>query len=391
MATVAAAFPFIEVRIDTSALTPIAERAPGVIAVVGKTPNGAAGGTAQANVPQVTDTAAQVEDLFARVQAGVVTDTALSRSLKTAMLQDPKPSKIYGVRVAGTDYAAALSALEGADDVTFVSLAEEVSVGAQAGANPATDLQALKAHVERMSAEGQKRLGVAMIDPGRAKSATYVADAAGAVSALKSSSSRMVMIAARGVTGDAATAAMAAIAGYEPHISTVLKKVRGISMPLESQYGPTEIKGLSEQEMVPIIDPALIPGTGLHLAEGRTFTSDPSMLFIDQVRTIDAIEFALKAGLIGAIGDARITKAGMTLLKSRFDGILGPLLRRAVIDAYEVRIPVLDILSIPETARNAADNAEVAAARANRRVDVLVTITYGPVVHRLLVTLAPKF
>ena len=25
-------------------------------------------------------------------------------------------------------------------------------------------------------------------------------------------------------------------------------------MPLESQYGPTEIKGLSEQEMVPIID-----------------------------------------------------------------------------------------------------------------------------------------
>jgi hypothetical protein len=391
MATVAAAFPFIEVRIDTSALTPIAERAPGVIAVVGKTPNGAAGGTAQANVPQVVDTAAQVEDLFARVQAGVVTDTALSRSLKTAMLQDPKPSKIYGVRVAGTDYAAALSALEGADDVTFVSLAEEVSVGAQAGANPATDLQALKAHVERMSAEGQKRLGIAMIDPGRAKSATYVADAAGAVSALKSSSSRMVMIAARGVTGDAATASMAAIAGYEPHISTVLKKVRGISMPLESQYGPTEIKGLSEQEMVPIIDPALIPGTGLHLAEGRTFTSDPSMLFIDQVRTIDAIEFALKAGLIGAIGDARITKAGMTLLKSRFDGILGPLLRRAVIDAYEVRIPVLDILSIPETARNAADNAEVASARANRRVDVLVTITYGPAVHRLLVTLAPKF
>jgi hypothetical protein len=391
MATVAAAFPFIEVRIDTSALTPIAERAPGVIAVVGKTPAGVAGGTAQANVPQVVDTAAQVEDLFARVQAGVATDTPLSRSLKTAMLQDPKPSKIYGVRVAGDDYAAALSALEGADDVTFVSLAEEVTVGAQAGANPATNLQALKAHVERMSAEGQKRLGVAMIDPARVKSATYVADATAAVAALKSSSSRMVMIAARGVTGDAATAAMAAIAGYQPHISTVLKRVRGIGMPLASQYGPTEIKGLSEQEMVPIIDPALIPGTGLHLAEGRTFTSDPSMLFIDQVRTIDAIEFALKAGLVGAIGDARITKAGMTLLKSRFDGILGPLLRNAVIDAYEVRIPVLDILSIPEAARNAADNAEVSSARANRRVDVLVTITYGPAVHRLLVTLAPKF
>ena len=52
---------------------------------------------------------------------------------------------------------------------------------------------------------------------------------------------------------------------------------------------------------------------------------------------------------------------------------------------------MLDILSLPETARNAADNADVATARANRRVDVLVTITYGPAVHRLLVTLAPKF
>ena len=67
MATVAAAFPFIEVRIDTSALTPVAERAPGVIAVVGKTPNGVAGGTAAVNAPHVVDTAAQVEDLFARV------------------------------------------------------------------------------------------------------------------------------------------------------------------------------------------------------------------------------------------------------------------------------------------------------------------------------------
>ena len=56
------------------------------------------------------------------------------------MLQDPKPSKIYGVRVGGDDYAAALASLEAADDVTFVSLAEEVSRRRAAGANPATDL-----------------------------------------------------------------------------------------------------------------------------------------------------------------------------------------------------------------------------------------------------------
>jgi hypothetical protein len=388
MATVAAAFPFIEVKIDTSAMTPVAERAPGVIAVVGKTPGGAAGGTAPKNAPQVVSSSAQVEELFAREQAGVVADTPLSTSLKLALMQDPKPSKIYGVRVDGNDYAAALAGLEGADDVTFVSLANETDVG---GVTGPTGLQALKAHVEGMSADGQKRIGVAMIDPARAKSPSYVDDASGAVANLKSDSSRMIMIAARGADGDAATAAMAAIAGYEPHISVVLKRIRGVKIPLESQYGPSEIRGLSEEEIVPIIDPALIPGTSLHLAEGRCFTSDASMLFIDQVRTIDAIEFALKAGLIGTIGDARITRAGMTQLKSRFDGILGPLQRRAVIDAYEVRIPVLEILSIPETARNDADNAEVSAARANRRVDVLVSITYGPAVHRLLVTLAPKF
>jgi hypothetical protein len=388
MATVAAAFPFIEVRIDTSAMTPVAQRAPGVVAVVGKTPGGVAGGTAPKNVPQVVSSSAQVEELFAREQAGVVTDTPLSTSLKLALMQDPKPSKIYGVRVDGNEYAAALSGLEGADDVTFVSLANETDVG---GVSGPTGLQALKAHVEGMSADGQKRIGVAMIDPGRAKSPSYVADASGAVANLKSDSSRMVMIAARGADGDVATAAMAAIAGYEPHISVVLKRIRGVKIPLEQQYGPSEITGLSEQEIVPVIDPALIPGTSLHLAEGRCFTSDASMLFIDQVRTIDAIEFALKAGLIGTIGDARITRAGMTQLKSRFDGILGPLQRRAVIDAYEVRIPVLEILSIPEAARNDADNAEVSAARANRRVDVLVSITYGPAVHRLLVTLAPKF
>src|SRR3954468_18964324 len=144
MATVAAAFPFIEVKIDTSALTPVAERAPGVIAVVGKTAAGAAGGTAPPNVPLAVDTADQVVDLFAREQGGAVTDTPLSRSLKLAMQQDPKPSKIYGVRVAGDDYAAALGGLEGADDVTFVSLAAETSVGAAAGAAAATDLHALK-------------------------------------------------------------------------------------------------------------------------------------------------------------------------------------------------------------------------------------------------------
>ena len=323
---------------------------------------------------------------------GTVAETALYRSLATAFQQDPKPSKIYGVRVGSDSYAAALAGVEAADDVTFVALAEESNVGAAAsGSTPATNLRALKAHVENMSAQGQKRIGVAMVNPATAKSPTYVEDVATVVDALKSDSSRMVMVAARGATGDVATAAMAAIAGYEPHISPVLKRLRGVSTPLAQQYGPSEIKGLSEREMIPVIDPALIPGTGLYMAEGRCFTSDTSLLYVDAVRTLDDIDFRLKAGLIGQVGDARITKAGMTQVKTRTEGILGPLKRRSVIADFEVRIPVLDVLSLPESTWTATDQAEVQTARQNRTVDMLVTITYGPAVHRLLVTLAPKF
>ena len=52
---------------------------------------------------------------------------------------------------------------------------------------------------------------------------------------------------------------------------------------------------------------------------------------------------------------------------------------------------MLDILSVPESSWTETDRSLVVAARANRAVDILVTVTYGPAVHRLKVTLAPKF
>lgn len=94
---------------------------------------------------------------------------------------------------------------------------------------------------------------------------------------------------------------------------------------------------------------------------------------------------------MGVIGDARITKAGLSGVKARTEGILGPLQRAAVIDGFEVTIPVLDILFVPEAARSPADVNAIETARANRQVDMVVSITYGPAVHHLLVTLAPKF
>jgi hypothetical protein len=379
----AVAFPFIEVNIDTSALAPVVQRNPGVLAIVGKTPAGADGGTAAVNSPQVVSELDEAVGFFAKRNTdGTVAATPLFTSIALAMLQDPRPSKIYGVRVDGDNYAAALSALEGADDVTFVALANEPQVAA---------LGALKSHVEAMSAQGQKRIGVAMIDPATPKSPTYAAVVAAAAAALKSDSSRMILIAARGANGDAATAAMAAMAGFPPHVSMVLKRVRGVSIPVESQYGPSEIKALAEAHINPIIDPALISGEGLHFAEGRTFTTDDSLLHIDIVRVLDDVEFRLKAGLVGAVGDARITKFGMTSLKTRVEGILGPLKQAAVIADFEIDIPVLGILNTPETARTPADEAILTTARSERIVDLIVTITYGPAVHRLKVTLSPKF
>ncbi|HET8922554.1 MAG TPA: hypothetical protein VFN26_06110 [Candidatus Acidoferrum sp.] len=391
MATVAAAFPFIEVRIDTSALVPVAQRLPGVIAIVGKTAAGVAGGTAATNKPFVVDTLDQAADLFAK-KNGVVAETDLYRSIKLAMLQDPVPSKIYGVRTDGDKYAAALAALEAVDDVTFVSLANESNVGnAAAGGNPSTGLTALKDHVENMSAQGQKRIGVSMLDPTKGKTNTYVADMSAAVATLKSDTGRMVLIAARGATGDAASAAMAAMAGYKPHISMVLKQVRGIQMPKESQYGPSEIKGLSEANIDPIIQSSLIVGDSLRFGEARIFGTDPGLLYIDIVRTLDDIDFRLKAGLIGQVGDARITKPGMTKLKVRTDEILDPLRVNSVIADYSIDIPVLNVLSVPDSTWSAADRTLVTDSRANRTVDMFVSVTYGPAVHRLKVTLAPKF
>lgn len=388
---IAAAFPYIEVKIVPPE-APVAQRSPGVIAVVGKAPADADGGAAAPNTPMRIDSRDDAASNFAIKDAnGVVKRNALYNSLELALLQEPRPSKVYGVKVVGDDYAAALASLEAADDVTFVSLANETTVGAAAGANPATGLMALKEHVENMSAAGQRRIGFAMVNPTVDKSPTYVTDIVASVENLRSGSSRMAMVAARGAQEDVATAAMAAVAGLDPPTSIVLKPILGVNMPKARQYSPSEIKGLSEKDIIAIIDPVMITGESLHFADGRLFTKNTQLLHMDLVRTLDDIEFRLKAGLIGAIGDARITRPGMTLLKTRVDGILGPLKRNAVIDDYDIQIPVLDILNTPQVGWTAAEQNIVKTARESRSVGMVLTVYYGPAVSRLLVTLVSKF
>src|SRR5215470_647326 len=120
---VTAAFPFIEIRIDTSALQPVAQRSPGVLAVVGTTPAGADGGAVAVNTPTVVSTPAEVHTLFSKVTGGTAASNPLHDALLLALQQDPRPSTVYGVRVGGDAVAAALASLDAADDVTFVVLA----------------------------------------------------------------------------------------------------------------------------------------------------------------------------------------------------------------------------------------------------------------------------
>ena len=109
--TLPAAFPYIQVNINTAGLVPTAQRLPGVIAIVGETPAGADGGTALVNRPEEVASIAHAAQLFAKVSnAGVVTPTTLYESLRLAMLQDPKPSKVYGVRVTAGNHAEGLAA-----------------------------------------------------------------------------------------------------------------------------------------------------------------------------------------------------------------------------------------------------------------------------------------
>lgn len=390
------AFPFVDVDIDTSGLAPVARRAPGVLAIVGVSTLG----TASANVPLVVGSLADAAAKFATVDAnGAVTASSpLYEGLVAAMSQSPGPSKVYGVKAAAAGIPAALASLNAADDVTFVALAGiSASAPPDAGTSATTqnpDVAALFDHVRIAASGGDKRMAVFAIDPAlTATDAGAYADAAEAA-IVDFRSSRSIAIAARGAASGGADAqlscaAAAAIAGQSPATSMVLKRVGGFNIPLEQQYSPSEIEAIASKDIIPIIDPAFIVGPSLHFGDGRCFTDDSTLAYIDVVRLLDDVEFRLKAGLINMIGDARITKSGLISVSVRAQGILGRLLGPGGIDAFEVRIPVLDILRTPRGGWAPTQVNMVSEARNDRQVQMFINIVLGPAVHRLSIQLSP--
>jgi hypothetical protein len=382
------AYPYVDVVVDLKGLLPIATREPGVIAILGMAANGA---PAPQEAPFAIEDAADAKAKFGE-------NSDLARSLAIAFLQRPAASKVYGLSVKTDNEAgwkAGLQALSGVKDVTFVAPANRPVKTVAAGAFDLT--AALKTHCEESSAAGMPRIGVVFVDPALPRTIDYADKVEALVAPYKSDGGRMIVLAARGAVDDAkqqadvAAAGMSAIAGLRPETSILLKPVAGFSIPLESQYGPGEIKALAGKKVVPIIDPVLIPGEGLYFGEGTTLSKGDELAYVDIVRLLDDIDFALKAGLVGLIGDARITRTGVYAVQRRLEAILDGYVLREAITSYRILIDVLPILEKAEAQWSASEQLRIKQARENRVVQAVVVVVIGPAIHRIVVNLQPTF
>ncbi len=111
------------------------------------------------------------------------------------------------------------------------------------------------------------------------------------------------------------------------------------------------------------------------------------MKYIDVVRTVDDVKFRLKARLIATIGNLRITRSGLRSLVAQLEAELDPLVRREVIDDYEVVIPLIALLDKDPDSQTPSETQQIKDARHNRVVEVLVAITYAGAIHRIAMTL----
>src|SRR5262249_3007426 len=171
--------------------------------------------------------------------------------------------------------------------------------------------------VSKTGSDGKERIGVAMLSKDAADPSVITGNM---------SNARMVMVAHKS-TEDAAAAVAGTIAGYEPHISLLLKPV---SLAMDTLFSDSEIDALNTARVNWLTDPALIPGKGLFMGEGYTLGTDAP--YIDITRTLDDISFRLKAQLIRSIGDLRVSRSGLRTLASQITAVVGPLKQREGIE-----------------------------------------------------------
>jgi hypothetical protein len=317
----------------------------------------------------------------------------LGNAIALAFRQTPGPSLIYGVRAAEgppVGWAAALTAVETLE-VQFVVLANvalaSATAAAAAGGTAAGAILQLAQHVVSVSntgGDGMERMGVAML----VKNSTDPTIVSGDLA-----TDRMVYVAHKS-TQDVAAAVAGTIAGYEPHISMLLKPVNVSSDSFPASAIDTLNGAETNFDSPPagqgvnwLADPVLIPGRGVYLGEGYTGNPGGGVKFIDVRRTIDDISFRLKARLINSIGNVRISRSGLRALLAQMEAELDPLVAREVIDGYTIVIPILLLLEKNPATLTASELAQISAAHANRLVQVTVELDYAGAIHRLAIKL----
>ncbi|MEI7993343.1 MAG: hypothetical protein WCH01_00435 [Methylococcaceae bacterium] len=257
-------------------------------------------------------------------------------------------------------------------DVQIITIANTPLVSTTVGKS---EIEALASHVSTVSktgSDGKERIGVAMLS----KDATDASAITGNMSI-----ERMVMVAHRS-TEDAAAAVAGTIAGYEPHISLLLKPV---SISMDSLLSDSEIDTFNTARVNWLTDLTLIPGKGIFMGEGYTLGAD--IPYIDIIRTIDDISFRLKAELIRSIGDLRVSRSGLRALVSQMTAILEPLKQREVIEGYDVFFPLLVLLDKATASLTDAELQQINSAQNGRTVDAIISVDYAGAIHRLNITL----
>jgi hypothetical protein len=362
--------------IDVAAVSDLfvaATRAFGDIAIVGK----GAAGTAASAPKEFTSPAAAIA-AYPAAAPGTLTDLAAAVSL--AFKQTPPPTRVWGVQVAATspDWDAGLAAVANLD-VQIVALANT-----PLNTTTATVIGKLATHVATVSntgGDGKERIGVAALDP------SLSATAAAALNTGDVKNERMFLIAHKSSTDDAAAAVAGVIAGYQPHISMLLKP---IALNQSAVFSDTEIDTFNNASINWVTSPVLIPGRANFLGEG--YTADPSKnkKYVDIVRTIDDVNFRLKAALIQAIGKFRVSRSGLRGIVTIAQSVLTPLVSRQVIEDYQVYIPLLVLFDKDPTALSAVELAQIQQHQADRSVDIVVTVAYAGAIHRLHIDLVFK-
>lgn len=302
---------------------------------------------------------------------------ALGTSVKTAFEQSPGPTTVWAIATDPNDGANATAnglAAAAKISVQIVLLANTPLIGKGAGQGT-SDIEALATHCNTVSntgADGMERIGVAMLGQGVTDTTLVSATMA---------QNRMTMVAHHSA-GDAAAAMAGVIAGYQPHISMLLKQV---TIDVDDVFSDSEIDAFNTARINWVTRTPLIPGAGLYLGEGYTLGTDQP--YIDIVRTIDEISFDLKAALIRSIGVLRVTRAGLRSLVNQMIAVLQPLEDGGVIDSYSVFFPLLVLLEKDPASLSDVELQEIHNAQATRTVPSIVTIEYAGAIHRLNITL----